>query len=190
MGRAGMAGRDIWVFGYGSLIWDPGFPWLERAPALLRGYHRAMCVYSHVWRGTPEKPGLVLGLDRGGSCRGLAFRVAGAAAARAVEYLEGRERVTEVYLGRELPVTVMGARGPRRLRALAYVADRAHPQYAGKLPLQAAARLIRQGRGRGGANLNYLATTVARLEALGIPDRPLGRLLDAVNGGAAGNGAA
>lgn len=178
-----MTAEDIWVFGYGSLIWDPGFPWRERAPALLRGYHRAMCVYSHVWRGAPARPGLVLGLDRGGSCRGVAFRVAGDAAAEVLEALDARERVTEVYLRRRVGARLADG---RRVAAEAYVADRAHPQYAGKLPLEAAARLIRQGRGRGGGNVDYLAATVEHLEALGIPDAPLARLLGAVRKGGEG----
>src|ERR1700742_1062455 len=88
---------DLWVFGYGSLIWRPGFEFLERVPARLIGEHRALCVYSFVHRGTPEKPGLVLGLDRGGACRGVAFRVAEKNRAATVNYLREREQVTSVY---------------------------------------------------------------------------------------------
>ena len=168
-----MAMGDIWIFAYGSPIWEPGFPWAERTPALLRGYHRAMCIYSHVWRGTPEAPGLVLGLDRGGSCRGLAFRVGGPRAQEVMEYLDARERVTDVYLGRHLPITLGGGKDRRRVTALAYVADRGHRQYAGKLAPNEAARLIRQGRGRAGRNIDYLETTVGHLDELGIPDPPL-----------------
>jgi cation transport protein ChaC len=171
-----MMESEFWVFAYGSLIWDPGFPWEERAPARLRGYHRAMCIYSHVWRGTPERPGLVLGLDRGGSCRGIAYRVATARAAEVAAYLEARERVTEVYVGRMLPVTLESPGAAYRVRALAYVADRAHRQYAGRLPGEAAARLIRAGQGQGGRNTDYLASTVAHLEELGMADAPLARL--------------
>ncbi len=175
-----MTESEFWVFAYGSLIWDPGFPWEERALARLRGYHRAMCIYSHVWRGTPERPGLVLGLDRGGSCRGIAYRVAAARAAEVMAYLEARERVTEVYVGRLLPVTLDRPGEPpgaaERVRALAYVADRAHRQYAGRLPGEEAARLIRAGHGRGGRNTDYLASTVAHLEELGMADAPLERL--------------
>src|SRR5687767_8101396 len=89
--------NDLWVFGYGSLIWRPGFDFIERAPARLIGAHRALCVLSHVHRGTPERPGLVLGLDRGGACRGVAFRVAGAHRAETIAYLRSREQVTMVY---------------------------------------------------------------------------------------------
>src|SRR5436305_15171687 len=87
---------DLWVFGYGSLMWRPGFEFVERVPARLIGEHRALCVYSFVHRGTPEKPGLVLGLDRGGACRGVAFRVAAEHRASSVGYLREREQVTSV----------------------------------------------------------------------------------------------
>lgn len=171
-----MAKRDIWIFAYGSLIWDPGFAWQERVPARLWGYHRSMCIYSHVWRGSKARPGLVLGLDKGGSCRGVALRVAGAAAAEVVDYLDARERVTEVYLSRTVPITLKGAAPGTRVPALTYIADRTHHQYAGKLPATEAARLIRDGRGRGGHNVDYLETTVSHLAELGIPDAPLSGL--------------
>src|SRR5438309_11601760 len=87
---------DLWVFGYGSLMWRPGFEFIEQVPARLIGEHRALCVYSFVHRGTPEKPGLVLGLDRGGACRGVAFRVAEKHRATTVAYLRAREQVTSV----------------------------------------------------------------------------------------------
>ena len=168
-----MAKAEFWIFAYGSLIWDPGFAWLERVPARLGGYHRSMCIYSHVWRGTPASPGLVLGLDRGGSCRGIALRVAGRAAAAVVDYLDARERVTAVYLARKVPITLMGPRRERRVEALTYIADRGHQQYAGKIPTAEAVGLIRRGRGRGGGNVEYLDSTVAHLDELGIPDAPL-----------------
>lgn len=175
-----MGHRDIWIFAYGSLIWDPGFACLERVPARLWGYHRAMCIYSHVWRGTPASPGLVLGLDRGGSCRGIALRVAGGDAAGVIDYLDARERVTEVYLARAVPITLgVGAR-EKRVEALTYIADRDHHQYAGKLPAARAAGLIRRGRGRGGDNIDYLDTTVRHLAELGIPDASLSRLAQLV----------
>ena len=168
-----MAKGEFWIFAYGSLIWDPGFAVQERAAARLWGYHRAMCIYSHVWRGTPARPGLVLGLDRGGSCRGIALRVAGAAAAAVVDYLEARERVTAVYLARTVPITLKAAGRTKRVAALTYIADRAHHQYAGKLPAPEAARLIRGGAGRAGRNVDYLETTVSHLAELGIADAPL-----------------
>lgn len=165
---------ELWVFGYGSLMWDPGFPHLARAPALLRGWHRAMCVYSHVWRGTPERPGLVLGLDRGGACRGVAFRVAAADRDAVLDYLDARERVTNVYLRHTVTVELMNG---LRVAAAAYIADRTHEQYAGRLPLEKAARLIAQGRGRGGANPAYLENTIRHLDELGLREGALHALL-------------
>ncbi len=164
---------DIWVFAYGSLMWEPGFEYLEVAPALLRGYHRAFCVYSHIYRGTSARPGLVLGLDRGGACRGMAFRVAAEKAGRVLAYLDKREKVTNVYERRIVPVATSAG----RVMAHAYVADRGHDQYAGKLTLERAAALIAQGVGRSGANPEYLENTVRHLDELGITDGSLHRLL-------------
>ena len=169
----GAAARDIWVFGYGSLMWRPGFRYCAAEPALLRGYHRAFCVYSVRYRGTPEAPGLVLGLDRGGSCRGRAFRVAAADAAEALAYLEERELDTGSYHRRVVPVEISG----RRVGAYAHLVNRAHPQYTGKLSLEETAALIERSRGETGENRDYLENTVAHLDALGIPDGPLHALL-------------
>src|SRR2546421_9697399 len=99
---------DLWVFGYGSLIWRPGFEFIERVPAKLIGLHRALCVYSFVHRGTPEKPGLVLGLDRGGACRGVEYRVAAALRDKTVGYLRERQQATSVYLEIFRPVELVG----------------------------------------------------------------------------------
>lgn len=172
--------RDLWVFGYGSLMWDPGFPFLARVPALLRGYHRSLCIYSHVWRGTPVRPGLVLGLDRGGACRGIAFRVAADAAAQAIDYLDARERVTEVYVRKSVTALLTGG---DRVMAETYVVDRAHPQYAGRLDPQESARLVRQGSGRGGANVDYLENTVRHLDEMGLKEGALHELAQLVRGG-------
>src|SRR4029077_14715863 len=114
---------DLWVFGYGSLMWRPGFAFAESAPARLIGLHRALCVYSFVHRGTPEKPGLVLGLDRGGACRGIAFRVAPRHRDATVAYLREREQVASVY--REVTRSVWLENAARqRISALTYVVDR------------------------------------------------------------------
>jgi cation transport protein ChaC len=166
---------DLWVFGYGSLMWRPGFEFLEQIPARLVGEHRALCVYSFVHRGTPEKPGLVLGLDRGGACRGVAFRVAEAKRAETVAYLRAREQVTSVY--REVMRSVWLENAAReRVSALAYVVDRGHVQYAGRLSLHEQLRFVRQGHGQSGANRDYVIATVKAIEAEGFRDAQMHRL--------------
>src|SRR6266581_4946583 len=149
---------ELWVFGYGSLMWRPGFAFIEQVPARLIGEHRALCVYSYVHRGTPEKPGLVLGLDRGGACRGIAFRVAEQNRAATVAYLRAREQVTSVY--REVMRSVWLENETRqRVSALAYIVDRGHVQYAGRLSLAEQLRHVRQGHGKSGANRDYVLAT-------------------------------
>jgi glutathione-specific gamma-glutamylcyclotransferase len=161
---------DLWVFGYGSLMWRPGFSFIERRVATVHGYHRALCVYSHVHRGTPEKPGLVLGLDRGGSCKGIAFKVPAAEATATIAYLRGREQVTLVY--RELRLRTRLDDG-RDVTALSYAVDRNHGQYAGRLDRQELERLVLQGQGLSGANPAYVRNTQAHLAELGISDPTL-----------------
>jgi len=166
---------DLWVFGYGSLMWRPGFEFIEQVPARLIGEHRALCVYSFDHRGTPEKPGLVLGLDRGGACRGVAFRVAPRLRGKTVEYLRGREQTTNVY--REVSRSVWLGNDPRqRVSALTYVVDRGHVQYAGLLSLAEQLRLVQQGHGRSGNNRDYVLSTVRSIEAQGFRDEQLHRL--------------
>ncbi|CAH1677449.1 Gamma-glutamylcyclotransferase [Hyphomicrobiales bacterium] len=165
---------DLWVFGYGSLMWRPGFPFVEQRKAVIRGFHRSLCIYSHVHRGTASQPGLVLGLDRGGSCLGIAFRVAGTHAAATVAYLREREQATSVYLERYVQ-TVLGA--GETVRSLVYVADRKHGQYAGRLEESEVLRLVRQGIGQSGANPDYVRNTHAHLLELGVHDPVLTRLV-------------
>jgi len=168
---------DLWVFGYGSLIWNPGFEYLERAQARMVGLHRSLCVYSFVHRGTPERPGLVLGIDQGGACRGVAYRVAAARRADILAYLRAREQVTSVY--REAVRTVWLEGTPeRRAEAVCYTVDRSHPQYAGRLTLEQQLHHVRQGHGRSGNNRDYVIETVAALEALGCRDAPLHQLTE------------
>ncbi len=164
---------EYWVFGYGSLMWRPGFDHLEAVPARLFGYHRAFCVYSHVHRGTPERPGLVLGLDRGGSCRGMAFRVAPQDWSAVTDYLREREQVTAVYQDIAAAVALSDPARPPRLRALTFIADRTHHQYAGVLSVEAQADLVLSGHGRSGPNVEYLERTLAHLEELGVHDANL-----------------
>ena len=166
---------DLWVFGYGSLMWRPGFAFIEQVPARLIGEHRALCVYSFDHRGTPEKPGLVLGLDRGGACRGVAFRVAARLRGNTIEYLRSREQTTHVY--REVMRSVwLDNEARQRVSALTYVVDRSHVQYAGRLPLAEQLRIVQQGHGRSGNNRDYVLSTVRAIEAQGFRDGPLHQL--------------
>jgi glutathione-specific gamma-glutamylcyclotransferase len=163
---------DFWVFGYGSLMWRPGFAHAERVPARLRGLHRSLCVYSHVHRGTPETPGLVLGLDRGGSCRGVAFRVETHARDEVIEYLRAREQVTMVYREVTRPIDILD--GTHRTEpALCYVVDRDHAQYAGALPVAEQIEFVRQGQGQSGPNVDYVLATLDHMDEIGVTDRRL-----------------
>ena len=160
-------------------MWRPDFDHVEVRPARLGGYHRAMCILSNIYRGTHERPGLVLGLDRGGSCLGRAFRVAPADAGAVHARLYEREMITGVYLERMVTVRLDDG---RRVGALAFVADRRHVQYLPAGDLARAAVLIRQGVGKAGSSRDYLACTVEQLTALGIKDGALHRLLALVEG--------
>lgn len=164
--------RDWWVFAYGSLMWNPGFAHREARPALLRGYHRRFCVYSLRYRGTPERPGLVLGLAPGGACRGMAFRVPAEQGEAVLDYLWEREMVTGVYRPRWLRVATPDG----TLEALSFVADPEHDQYCRLEPAHTAA-LIRQGIGQRGPCREYLVNTDRHLRELGVRDRMLGRLI-------------
>ena len=163
---------DIWVFGYGSLMWNPGFAHSAAEPALLHGWHRSFCVYSHRYRGTPERPGLVLGLDRGGACRGVVFRIGASEAGAALTYLWEREMVGGVYDMRELLVRTDGG----AVKAHAFTVRRTHSGYAGRLGVDETARLILQGLGGRGPCREYLENTVRQLERLGLIDGPLHKL--------------
>lgn len=166
-------GEDLWVFGYGSLMWQPGFPHSETRLATLHGFHRRFCIASSRYRGTVERPGLVLGLDRGGSCRGLAFRIPAPEVAAVLDYLHEREMGTRVYRPQRRPVAT--AAGP--VPALCFVVDRAHSQYTGRLTLEETARIIAEAAGQRGPCSDYLANTVRQLESLGIDAGELKRLL-------------
>lgn len=162
---------DLWVFGYGSVMWRPGFDFLERHRARVHGYHRALCVWSWWHRGTPERPGLVLGLDRGGSCIGQAYRVAERDKDAVAAYLYERELVTPAYLARLIDVHVNG----RRETALTFLVDRSHPQYAGRLTPEEAADTVRKARGASGENPDYVASTISHLREIGLRDHWLER---------------
>jgi glutathione-specific gamma-glutamylcyclotransferase len=160
---------DFWVFGYGSLMWQPGFTFAEQIPARLAGAHRALCVYSFVYRGTREKPGLVLGLDRGGSCHGVAYRVEEHLRDDVTEYLRKRELVTDAYREVRRSITLDRPRRPK-VEALTYVVNRGHEQYAGVLDREAVLAIVRNGHGRSGANVDYVLNTAGHLRELGFSD--------------------
>ena len=172
---------NIWVFAYGSLMWRPDFEFIESEPALLRGYHRAFCILSHIYRGSPDNPGLVLGLDAGGSCVGRAFQLAAEAAPKILAMIDAREMIYQVYREKRLPVSLIHRDGRPRVVAQTYVADRAGPQYSGKLARPRMIELIRHGQGTAGRARDYLANTVHHLNQLGLPDSRLSALLHDVN---------
>jgi cation transport protein ChaC len=171
------APAEHWVFGYGSLMWRPGFAYLEREPATLHGRRRAFCIYSVHHRGTPARRGLVLGLAPGGSVRGIAYRIAGADWPATHAYLMEREQPTETYV--EARVAVRLADG-RRAACLTFLSDVRHPQWAGVLTLERQAELIAGASGLSGRNVDYLADLIAHLRDEGVQDRAMEALLPMV----------
>ena len=166
------AAQPVWIFAYGSLMWSPEMRFEEALPARIHGYHRAFCLYSPEYRGTREKPGLVLGLDRGGSCRGIAYRLPAASLAEELDRLWAREMTGFVY--RLTPLGIATARGP--VRGYAFTVRRDSRDYAGRLAAEAAARVIAVSRGDRGTGRDYLRNTVRHLEELGIRDGALHRI--------------
>ena len=162
---------QFWVFGYGSLMWNPGFAYVAAEPALIHGYHRALCVLSHIYRGTQDVPGLVLGLDRGGSCHGVAFRVDEAEWPVALAYLRAREQVTMVYVETDVPARLL--RTGETVNALTYVVDRGHQQYARHLSEDQLVTMVRNGVGKAGSCRDYVISTADHLRSLNIEDRHL-----------------
>ena len=170
---------DLWVFGYGSLMWRPDFPHAEMREARLYGYHRAPCIYSWHHRGTENNPGLVMGLDAGGSCKGRVLRVQRSDAPGVLDYLHDREMISGVY--RPALRKVHFSQGQTRsLLALCFFAERHHVQYAGGLDFANQVELIRKGVGPSGKCIDYFAETIAHMDELGIADGPLHKLLAAV----------
>lgn len=167
---------NVWFFAYGSLMWDPGFTPLEVRPGLLYGWHRQFCVWSRRYRGTAERPGLVLGLDRGGSCRGRVLCVAEADRDRVFDYLEEREMPEDIYTCRKLRVHT--PQGP--VDAYGFVVNRDNFLYAGRLAPERIVACIARCAGNRGSNLEYLENTVRHLDELNIGDGPMHRLLDMV----------
>ena len=165
-------GADVWVFGYGSLVWNPAFHFVESRIAHLHGWHRSFCFWSRMGRGSPERPGLMMGLMPGGACRGIAYRIARAAAEIELRALLMREMLGTAYRMRWVDVT--GAEGP--VRAITFTANKEHTTFCGRMPLEEAARYIATARGKFGCSRDYLDNTVRHLEALGIRDRNLRKL--------------
>jgi cation transport protein ChaC len=159
---------DLWVFGYGSLMWSPGFSYSQKTRGRIHGYHRALCILSTRYRGTKRKPGLVMGLCRGGSCWGMAYR--------ALARLWQREMPRRVYAPRLLQVRIPGG---RRVRALAFLADPTHPAYVHELDLHGRARLVAQGIGQRGTAVDYIRNTLEHMRELGVSDPHLERILHA-----------
>lgn len=180
--------QDLWIFAYGSLMWRPDFPFVERVRARLTGYSRRFCVTSVHHRGSPARPGLVLGLDRGGVCDGVAYRVSSADRAGVLGYLRAREQVNGVYREAHVAIEVLDPE-PRHETAVAYLVERAHPSYAGRLSLLHQARLISGARGLSGVNLDYVVNTLRHMAELGIREPELERLMIVIGAYFANDGA-
>lgn len=170
--------KQLWIFGYGSLLWDPGFEPAETMQACLPGWHRSFCMRSVVHRGTPTEPGLVLALDaaEGAHCHGIAFAVQPHEQDRVLEELRARELVTEAYLERWLELDLSDG---RKVEAVTYVIDKAHRQYC-DLPLAEQARIIAQAHGGRGPNRDYLWNTARHLHEMGLNDPDLDWLAEEV----------
>jgi cation transport protein ChaC len=173
---------DLWVFAYGSLMWRPNFFYEEKSHAVLEGAHRALCVYSVIHRGVHSAPGLVLGLDKGGQCEGIAFRVPARLVQDTRAYLHRRENVTNTYSAAVKPVKLMDG-SHRTVPALCFLVNRRHHQYAGDLPFERQAYLVRRSVGASGANIDYVMSTVRHLRELGIHDGRLEQLMTVLGRG-------
>ncbi len=172
---------DVWLFAYGSLVWNPVLDFDARVVATVRGYHRSFCLWSRINRGTLEQPGLVLGLDRGGCCPGIAYRIPARLAEGELRLLWRRE----MLLGSYAPRWVHTSQGNRSFRALAFVVNRHRSGYAGRLPPERIVDILRRGNGKFGNGIDYLRQTVDGLTAAGIRDPRLHEL-DAIARAASG----
>jgi len=171
------AGDPVWIFGYGSLMWNPGLDHEEARPALLHGYHRSFCLWTPAGRGTPECPGLMLGLRAGGRCRGMAMRIAPALVETETQIVWRREMIVAAYIPRWVAVSTAAGTVP----AITFVVDTRHPRYAGRLPEEALVASIAAAAGRLGRCRDYLNNLVWHLDQLGVADGPMHRLLDRVD---------
>ena len=177
--------QPVWVFAYGSLIWNPDIEYDDKHCAMVHGWHRSLCMWSRVYRGTPEHPGLVLALDRGGSCQGVAYRIRGAAVRRELTKLWRRELITGAYTPRWLKLRPCGPCAQsnvphEHLTALGFVIDRNTAGYAGKLDSATLLKTVCSARGLNGSSAEYLFATVESLAAHGLEDHRLARIADQV----------
>jgi cation transport protein ChaC len=168
--------EDLWVFGYGSLIWNPAFHYVEKRPVLLQGWHRRFCLKMYLGRGTPETPGIMLALDRGGACKGVAFRIAADKIREELNLLWQREMYGGAYLARWVNL----CDGKERLRGVTFVINREHPRYLKELSVEQTAALISTGCGALGTCQEYLENTVQHLKELGLRDTGLSRIVAAL----------
>ena len=179
-GQTQKSAGDLWIFAYGSLMWRPDFPYAERRAARLDGWRRRFCILSRHYRGGAVHPGLLLGLDRGGSCAGIAYRVASFDAASVLAYLRVREQISGVYREARLRIKLLAAPGapnePTFRMAVVFLAEPAHPSFSAPLSVSLQARIIASAKGRTGSNLEYLAQTIEALQMLGIRERELERI--------------
>lgn len=176
--------KDIWVFGYGSLIWNPAFHFVERRIGTIHGYHRRFCLWTTLGRGSPDCPGLMLGLDRGGSCRGVVLRIAPEHVESELDVLWRREMVSNAYV----PTWVRTTTEEGDVYAIAFTINREHERYAEKMSDEKAAEVIARAAGRIGPCRDYLLNTVEHLDQLGIHDRAMKRLAERVKRQVAGAG--
>lgn len=167
--------EDLWVFGYGSLLWNPGFEYVEHQIAVLPDHHRSFCMHSIHYRGTAEAPGLVLALDAvsGAECSGVGFRIAAKKSADTLQYLRDRELISSAYIEQWHDITFLDG---RIVSAVCYVIDSTHDQYAGGISLRNQAAIISRAVGSAGPNVEYLLNTVAQLDELGIVDADMSAL--------------
>ena len=164
---------DFWIFAYGSLMWNPEFEYLRSETARLQGYHRCLCLWSVEYRGTPEHPGLVMGLDRGGSCVGRAFLVSEHNAEKTISMLNRREMITGAYESAMMPLQ-LGS--DEVVEGVCLFARRDHPQYAPRLDMNIIVERVRKAHGRRGSNREYVLNTVEHLRELGMVDKGLDRV--------------
>lgn len=176
--RPALPDGDLWVFAYGSLMWRPGFDYIDRQPARLFGYHRSLCAWSYTHRGTRQHPGMVLGLDNGGSCCGLVYRIRASDKGPISEYLYAREMPTPLYQAVIHPVRLQQSTDsvPTTVSALTFVVNHSSPQYSGKISPEQAACHVRDAVGISGSSRDYLHNTISHLDQLGLHDSHLSQI--------------